>query len=455
MNDQLHAAGFVEKTLENDRIERGQAAERRAAGAQVLNDLQSRRLAEPDGFDEPLHGFAGSDARREPAVQAPLDLPIEPGDGRRQLFGARRRLAEPERNRGRLAARILDAHGAPLHPQDSIGRVAQLEYIALQTLDRKVLVDGADQMAFRLQHHFVIGVVRNGAAGGERRQPGAFARTQHLVDRVVMQQRAAAPPASAEPLGQHAHALVEILAAQLPVGIRSAHEVEQLIFSPFARRDFCGDLLSEHVERFPRNIQAVQFAAPHRVEQRRALHQLVARKRKHPTLGGTTHRMPGAADPLQKGIDGARRAQLTDEVHISDVDAELERGGRHQHFQLAALQALFRVEAPFLGKAAVMRGDIFLAQPFGKMPRHALGQPARIHEHQGGAVLADQFGQPIVDLRPDLARHDCLERRRRQLQLEVAAARVAAVDDDAVFAGHRSAADQEPRHFFDGLLRRR
>ena len=31
MNDQLHAAGLVEESLENDRIKRGQAAERRAA----------------------------------------------------------------------------------------------------------------------------------------------------------------------------------------------------------------------------------------------------------------------------------------------------------------------------------------------------------------------------------------------------------------------------------------
>src|SRR3979490_2890074 len=58
MNDQLHAAGFVEETLENDRVEWGQAAERRAAGAQVLNDLQSRRLAESDGLDQPPRGFA-------------------------------------------------------------------------------------------------------------------------------------------------------------------------------------------------------------------------------------------------------------------------------------------------------------------------------------------------------------------------------------------------------------
>ena len=57
---------------------------------------------------------------------------------------------------------------------------------------------------------------------------------------------------------------------------------------------------------------------------------------------------PARPDALQEGVDGARRADLTDQIHIADVDAELERGGRDQHLQLAALQALLRVEAPLL-----------------------------------------------------------------------------------------------------------
>ncbi len=99
-----------------------------------------------------------------------------------------------------------------------------------------------------------------------------------------MQQGAAAPAAGAESVRQHAHTLVEFLAAQLPVRIRSAHEIEQLLLGPFARGHFGGYLLGEHVERCRRNLQAVQFAAPYRVEQRRAFHQFVAGKRKQPAL---------------------------------------------------------------------------------------------------------------------------------------------------------------------------
>ena len=55
--------------------------------------------------------------------------------------------------------------------------------------------------------------------------------------------------------------------------------------------------------------------------------------------------MARPADPLQERIDRAGRAELAHQVDVADVDAELERCGRDQHLQLAALQALLRVEA--------------------------------------------------------------------------------------------------------------
>jgi len=57
------------------------------------------------------------------------------------------------------------------------------------------------------------------------------------------------------------------------------------------------------------------------------------------------HRVP-ARPPLQKD-DGAGRAQLTDEVHISDVDAELERRS-HQHFQPPRFKAVRSRRPPTL-----------------------------------------------------------------------------------------------------------
>ena len=82
---------------------------------------------------------------------------------------------------------------------------------------------------------------------------------------------------------------------------------------------------------------------------------------------------PGAADALQEAGDRARRAELADEIDVADVDAELERRGRHQRLQLAVLEALLGVEPQLLGQAAVMRGDMLFAEALGQVPRDALG----------------------------------------------------------------------------------
>ncbi len=117
----------------------------------------------------------------------------------------------------------------------------------------------------------------------------------------------------------------------------------------------------------------------------------------------------------------------------------------------------------------------------------------------GWCDAREPFCEPVVNLSPHLSRHHRFERRGRQLQCQIAAARVAAVDDGASqIAGNfpqrphrppqrrpcrrrvprrrvprrrvprrrvpgvgarrgiaRTAADQESRHLLDGLLRRR
>ena len=83
--------------------------------------------------------------------------------------------------------------------------------------------------------------------------------------------------------------------------------------------------------------------------------------------------MPRAPDPLQEARDRARRAELADQVDLADVDAELERGGRHQRLQRAALETLLGVQPLLLGEAAVMRGHLLLAQALGELH----GSPAR------------------------------------------------------------------------------
>ena len=182
------------------RVLRRQAAQRRMRRAQVFDQLQRGRLGDADLVDQPAQ-------RPLPVRVAPQPLGhvgAEARDRRRQLVAAARRLAQPERDARRRAVGVLDAHDAALHAQDAVGRIAELEHVAGHALDGPVLVDRADDLALGLQQHLVVGVVGDGAAGGERGEAGAAPAAQQAVHGVVVDQRAAPPAPAGEALGQHA-----------------------------------------------------------------------------------------------------------------------------------------------------------------------------------------------------------------------------------------------------------
>src|SRR6185437_17164549 len=90
------------------------------------------------------------------------------------------------------------------------------------------------------------------------------------------------------------------------------------------------------------------------------------------------------------------------------------------------------------------------------MARHPLSVPAGVDEDESRAVLTRELRETIVHLGPDVPRHDRLERRRRYLDLEIAPADVARVDDCAVRLAIRTQlarADEKPRDVLDGSLR--
>ena len=73
--------------------------------------------------------------------------------------------------------------GGVAHPQDAVRDLhdlprmgAEQEDVALEGLDREVLVDGADEDVARLHQHAVVAGLGDRAARGEGRQPGAAAR---------------------------------------------------------------------------------------------------------------------------------------------------------------------------------------------------------------------------------------------------------------------------------------
>ena len=278
-----------------------------------------------------------------------------------------------------------------------------------------------------------------------------------------MDQRAAPAASGGKALRQHAHHRGKILARKRPIGPGPAQARKQRLLFPFSRGDFGDDLLGEHVERLLGNDQAIELAAAHAVDERRGFDEIVARERKQPPLGQAVDRVAGAADPLQKTRDRARRADLADEIDLADVDAEFERGGCDQRFELAALETLLGVEPLLLGETAMMRGEEMLADALGKLPRHPLGHAAGVDEDQRGAVRLDQLGQAPKYLLPDFGRHHGFERRIGNFDGEVACPAVADVDDRALAVCGRvgglsrailSGPDQEARHRFHRLLRR-
>src|SRR5260370_21470438 len=78
--------------------------------------------------------------------------------------------------------------------------MAGLEDVAAHALDRKVLVDRADDLILGLEQHLIVGIVRDRTAGGQRGQPSAAPAAQLVVHRVVVNEGPPPATAGAEPI---------------------------------------------------------------------------------------------------------------------------------------------------------------------------------------------------------------------------------------------------------------
>ena len=199
----------------------------------------------------------------------------------------------------------------------------------------------------------------------------------------------------------------------------------------------------------------IEFATSHRIDDRRTLNQFIARQGKDSALGKACDRVIRTTDTLKKTRDRSSRTQLANKIDVADINAEFERGSGDECTEFAGLQSLFCDKPLFASETAVMCGDVFVANSFAKMTSYSFGESPRINEDESGVVLANQFGESIVDFIPYLSGHDCLKWCVRQLDGQIKLALVTAVDDRAV--GTSSCVDvfranQEARNFFDWTL---
>lgn len=184
MDDQLGPARLIEKALHHQRVLRRQGAKHIAGAGQIVEQLAGAVFAQ---FKGSLHPGEYLQPVAVSLIQLLVDSRLQPGYGGRQLVTAPRRFTQPERNGWRQAMGIFHPYAARLDAQDAIRGVAQLEDIAGNALHGKVFIDAADVQRLRFQQHGVVGVVRDGAAAGQRRQLAATTAAQRAAYRIAVQ----------------------------------------------------------------------------------------------------------------------------------------------------------------------------------------------------------------------------------------------------------------------------
>jgi hypothetical protein len=271
--------------------------------------------------------------------------------------------------------------------------------------------------------------------------------------------RRAAATAGLDPVGDELHDLVEVVPSQLRIRRGAAHQREEVVLAPLLGGALRDDLLRQDVQGGDRRMNGVEAPGTHPGHQRGALHELVAGQRIQAPLRGASAAVPRPANALEEGRQAAGRADLAHELDGADVDAQLERGGRHERAQIAGPQAPLDPEPALLGETAVMRGDHVLADTLAEQMGDALGEPPGVDEHKRGPMRQHVGGDAVENLRQLLGRSHRLQLAVRKLDGEVEIAPVTGVDDDAPRAalGTRAlgaGADQEPGNALDGALRR-
>ena len=361
--------------------------------------------------------------------------------------------AEPEGDGGRRALGVDDTDGVLDDATYLPGGVAEQEDVAGDALDCEVFVDRADEGFVGFGDDAEVAEVGDGAADLQGGEAGGTAASDDVVDAVEVDEGRGAAAAIADTGGEHVDDFEVGLSGQESERGGASEEVEEVVELPVFAGGLGHDLLGEDVEGGDELDDAVQFAGADGAHEGGAFDQFVAGGGEEAAFGTQAEGVAGAADALQEDGDAAGRADLADEVDAADVDAEFERSGGDEGFELAVLELLLDVEAAFAGEAAVVAGDAFLAEAVAQVVGDTLGQGAGVDEDEGGVVLDDEVGEAVVDVVPLLAGGDGFEVGGWGLDGEVEVALMAEIDGDAgAGVALVVGAGKEGGEFVDGAL---
>ncbi len=302
MHDELHPAGLVEESFEDDVVHRRNDSERVAL---------SREIVPPLGGAGRIEGAFVADPALEanaPAVDFRSHYAPQPADLFRKKPRARRSFTEPERHVRRLSVGIDHANDAAprLDPTDSPRVRTENEDVPRHTFDRPVFVDGAHQRLVRIEDDAIIRDVGDGAAVRERDEAGGAPSAEDSIDAIVVQERTAASPPGRRALRVARDDGVELGAIHLGIGRGLTSQREEVVFRPVLGRALGDDVLRQDIERRARRFHLIEASARDRADERGALDELVPRRREEAPPRRASERVTGTPDPLQKRGDRAR-----------------------------------------------------------------------------------------------------------------------------------------------------
>src|SRR4029453_8826133 len=210
VKDKLHPARFIEEAFHHQSLLRRNCAKRTISVSEIIAQLFSSVRRHLHFFGQPLGGVLSPS-------ESIFQFHPQIRDSLRQLRCARRSFAQPEWNSWQLAFCIFDTNHTGVDAQNSPRRIPKLKDVARETFHCEILVHGAEESFRRVEHHSIIRIVRNCAAGRQSNEPCTAPPAQTMIDGIMMNQ--SRPPAAlgAETFSEHFHYAVELFASEIAI----------------------------------------------------------------------------------------------------------------------------------------------------------------------------------------------------------------------------------------------